>query len=128
MPDAQDLPRGWVSGLVDSRGRLIARLPFKEPGSMAGKGYIEQVGAGEREGWFHGTTLEGDDSYTAFLRSDLTGWSLGYALPATLVTGGSRRAAWLMIVGVVLSLAAAAGIGVWLTRRNTHCYLAGHRR
>jgi len=114
---AQDVPFGWVSGLVDGRGRYIARTPFKNPGSMAGKEYIDHVRSGPREGWYHGTTLDGYDTYSAYFRSDLTGWSIGYALPTTLITGGSQRAAWLMIFGAISSLAAALGIGVWLVRR-----------
>ena len=114
---AQELPRGWVSGLVDSRGRYIARVPFKDPGGMAGREYNDHVRDGPLEGWYHGATLDGYDTYSAFRRSELTGWSVGYALPTALVTGGSERAAWLMIVGAVLSLVAAAGIGVWLARR-----------
>jgi signal transduction histidine kinase/CheY-like chemotaxis protein len=113
----QDLPREWVSGLVDGQGRLIARVPRADPGSMASQDYLSQTSGGAREGWYRGSTLEGVDTYTAFLRSDLTGWTIGYALPAAIVTGGSDRVTWLMSAGVLLSLASAAAIGLWLSRR-----------
>ena len=74
---AQEMPQGWVSGLVDNKGRLIARVPEKPLGSMASAEYMSRVEAGPSEGWYRGATLEGDDSYTAFLRSGLTGWSIG---------------------------------------------------
>ena len=114
---AQNLPPNWVSGVVDRQGRLIARVPSTKPGTMAGAGYLDQVKKGGHEGWYRGKTLEGEDAYTAFLRSDLTGWTIGYALPATAFIGGWRRAGWLMTAGAILSLIAAVTIGVWLSRR-----------
>jgi len=113
---AQNLPEGWVSGLVDNKGRLIARVPPQPPGAMASQDYLAHSRAAD-EGWYRGNTLEGEDTYTAFLRSDLTGWTIGYAVPATLVSGGAVHAAWLMSAGIALSLTLAAAIGFWLSRR-----------
>ena len=112
----QNLPRGWVSGLVDNAGRLIARVPPQPPGVMASDEYLAHARSGD-EGWYRGSTLEGQDSYTAFLRSDLTGWTIGYAAPAAIILGGAVRAAWLMGAGIAFSLALAAAIGFWLSRR-----------
>jgi signal transduction histidine kinase/ActR/RegA family two-component response regulator len=112
----QDLPDGWVSGLVDGEGRLIARVPMIVPGTPASRDYMRHV-EGAREGWYRGKTIEGEDTYTAFFRSDLTGWTIGYAMPAAAVSGGVARAAWLMGAGIAVSLVAAALIGVWLSRR-----------
>jgi len=114
---AQELPREWVTGLVDGEGRLIARVPPTNTGTLASPDYLEKTRGGAREGWYRGKTLERADTYTAFLRSDFTGWTIGYALPAAIVTGVSDRVAWLMIAGVLLSLASAAAIGLWLSRR-----------
>jgi signal transduction histidine kinase/ActR/RegA family two-component response regulator len=113
---AQNLPKGWVSGLVDNNGRLIARVPATPPGAMASQDYLDHSRAAD-EGWYRGKTLEGKDTYTAFLRSNLAGWTIGYAVPAALVSGGAVRAAWLMGAGIVLSLAVAAAIGLLLSRR-----------
>lgn len=113
---AQDMPSNWISGLVDNNGRLIARVPIKEPGSMASADYMNHVRDGAREGWYRGNTLAGEDTYTAFMRSDLTGWTIGYAQPAALA-GGWQHAGWLMSAGAILSLAAAISIGLWLSRR-----------
>jgi signal transduction histidine kinase len=112
---SQQLPADWVSGLVDSQGRLIARVPDTPAGKMASADYLQHVREA-REGWYRGRTIEGDDTYTAFLKSDLTGWSIGYAVPAEAVLGGAVRAAWLVAGGMALSLAAAALIGLWLGR------------
>jgi len=113
--EQQEMPPHWVSGLVDSQGRLIARVPFKQPGTMAGDNYRQAVSKAD-EGWYRGRTLEGADMYTAFLKSPLTGWSLGFAIPASAV-GGPVRAAWLMGGGIALSLLATGLIALWLSRR-----------
>jgi len=115
----QKLPEGWVSGLVDNTGRLIARVPSQLPGAMASQDYIAHSRAAD-EGWYRGNTLEGEDTYTAFLRSNLTGWTIGYALPAALVSGGAVHAAWLMGAGIALSLLVAGAIGFSLSRRIAH--------
>ena len=84
---AQDMPTDWASGLVDSRGRLIARVPHRPPGTMASAAYLENIRSAD-EGWYRGATLDGTDTFTAFLRSDLTGWTIGYAVPSD---AGARR-------------------------------------
>jgi signal transduction histidine kinase/CheY-like chemotaxis protein len=112
----EKLPAGWISGLVDSQGRLIARVPETPPGTMASKIYLEHSRTGD-EGWFRSTTLEGMDVYSSFQRSALTGWTIGYAIPAPVVTSTALRAAWLMGAGIALSIGVAVLIGVWLTRR-----------
>jgi signal transduction histidine kinase/CheY-like chemotaxis protein len=113
----QNLPSNWVSGIVNSQGRLLARVPRADVGSRASPDYLDHVKDGAREGWYRGRTLEGQDWYTAFLRSDLTGWTIGYALPAAAFIGGWHRAGWLMSAGAILSLAAAVTIGLSLSRR-----------
>src|SRR6185503_12203433 len=114
--ERQSMPSQWVSGLVDGRGRLIARMPAKAAGSVASDDYLRHVKDAD-EGWYRGRTLEGDDTYTAFLKSPLTGWSIGFAIPADAVVGGPWRAVWLMGGGIALSLVATALIVLWLSRR-----------
>ena len=69
---AQNMPSDWASGLVDGRGRLIARVPHRPPGTPASPAYLENT-KGADEGWYRGATLDGTDTFTAFLRSELTG-------------------------------------------------------
>ena len=114
--EQQQVPAGWTSGLVDGEGQFIARVPAKPVGSPAGADYLAASRAA-REGWYRGTTVEGLDTYTAHVRSDFSGWSVGFSIPAELVQRGPRRAAWLMAAGVALSLALAAAIALRLGRR-----------
>jgi signal transduction histidine kinase/ActR/RegA family two-component response regulator len=112
----QQLPDGWVSGVVGNDGRMIARVPPVPPGTLAGSDYRREVAAAH-EGWYRGKTIEGHDTYTAFSRSRLTGWSVGYAIPADAIIGGARGASTLIAAGILLSVASALVIGYWLSRR-----------
>ena len=112
----QHLPRGWVSGLVDSTGRFIARVPPREIGTLASEEYRAQV-AKAREGWYRGSTVEGNDTYTAHTSPDLSNWSVGFAIPASVVLAGAQRAAWAMAGGALVCIAAAITIAVWMGRR-----------
>lgn len=114
--ELQQLPAGWVSGLVDRRGQLIARVPAKPAGSFASEDYLRHSRAAH-EGWYRGRTIEGNDTFTAFLGSTLTGWSLGYAVPAETVMWGTMRSGWLIAGGILLSMVSAAGVALWLGRR-----------
>jgi signal transduction histidine kinase len=114
--EQQRLPREWISGLVGTDGRLIARVPPVPPGTLAGANYREAVSK-SGEGWYRGVTIEGADTYTAFSRSDMTGWTVGYAIPSQAIVGGPYRAGALIGLGILLSLASATGIGFVLSRR-----------
>jgi signal transduction histidine kinase len=114
--ESQKLPADWVTGIVGTDGRLIARIPSVPPGTLTASNYREAV-AGSPEGWFRGRTLEGRDMYTVFTRSDLTGWSIGFAIPAEAIVGGPYRAAAVFAAGLVVSLVSALLIAYWLSRR-----------
>ena len=111
----QRLPAGWVSGLVDADQRFVARVPERPLGTFASEGYRTAV-AQAREGWYRGTTVDGLDTYTAFERSDLSGWSVGFAIPAEVVTAGARRIGWTLGVLALLCVVAAVSVAVWLGR------------
>ena len=114
--ESQHLSAGWVSGLVGTDGRIIARVPRVEAGTLASTDYRERTSA-SRDGWYRGKTIEGADTFTAFSRSDLTGWTIGYAMPSDAILGASQRAALLMSLGILLSIATALLIAIWLNQR-----------
>jgi signal transduction histidine kinase/ActR/RegA family two-component response regulator len=97
----QNLPQGWISGLVDADGRFVARVPPRPPGTLAGDAYRAQVAVSD-EGWFRGPTVEGRDTFSAFVRSSYTGWSVGFAIPAEVVLASTERTA--SVLGAVALL------------------------
>ena len=114
--EAQQVPPGWVSGLVGTDGRIIARVPPVATASLASENYRLRTASSD-EGWYRGTTIEGLDTFTAFSKSALTGWSIGFAIPAQTVVGGASRWALLMGFGVAMSIGSAIAICLWLGRR-----------
>jgi len=114
----QQLPAGWVSGLVDGNGRFIARVPARPVGSMAGDEYRAHVRQSP-EGWYRGRTVEGLDTYTAHTASHVSDWTVGYAIPANLVLASARHAAWTMALGAAICLAIALTGALLLGRRIT---------
>lgn len=113
--DQQRMGEGWVSGLVDSKGHFIARIP-PPPAEVAAPAFLDATQRAS-EGWYRGRTTEGYDSYVAHVTSDFTHWSIGLGIPADQVLAGARRTAWLMGAGIVASLALAAFLALWLGRR-----------
>jgi PAS domain S-box-containing protein len=115
---AQNLPRGWVSGLVDRKGNFVARVPPREPGARASDSFRAAVAQPvANEGWFRGLTVEGVDTFTAYRISELSGWSVGMAIPTSEVYAVAYRAGWYMLLGTLASLGLAGGFAWWMGRR-----------
>jgi signal transduction histidine kinase/ActR/RegA family two-component response regulator len=112
----QKLPDGWIGALVGRDGRIVARVPSVPPGTYASGDYRSHIAVAS-EGWYRGATIEGRDTYTAFSRSQMTGWSLAYAIPAEAIIGSAFAAGTMIAAGILLSVASALLIGYWLSRR-----------
>jgi signal transduction histidine kinase/ActR/RegA family two-component response regulator len=113
---AQQMPAGWVSGIVDADGHFVGRVPLLSADAMAAPNFRAAV-ARAPEGWYRGRTIEGTDSYTAHLTMPGTGWSLGLAMPASEVLSAARRVAWATALGVAATLALALAVAFALSRR-----------
>ena len=112
----QRFPEGWAIGLVDANGLFIARIPAKPAGQSASsdlRAAIRSAG----EGWFRGRTLEGTDTYTAYLTSGLTRWTVAVAVPASQVSAVAHRVAWAAGVGTLACVVLALGFAFWMGRR-----------
>ncbi len=112
----QKLPEGWVSGLVDEGGRFIARVPERPPGDPASSDFRAAVKRAAA-GWYRGRTVEGRDTFTAHETSSYTGWSMGLALPASIVDSAASGTRWLMAGGMAACIAVALLVALWLGRR-----------
>ena len=114
----QNVPDGWISGLVDAQDRFIARVPPRTLGTLAGAAYRAQVAAAD-EGWFRGPSAEGIDTFTAFARSSYSGWSVGFAIPAPVVLANAQRTAWVLGGLALLCIGLAIVAAVWVGHRIT---------
>jgi signal transduction histidine kinase/ActR/RegA family two-component response regulator len=114
--EAQEYPEGWVLALADARQRFITRVPYAPAGQPVAPAFASAMKSG-RHGWFRGATIEGQDTYQAFLTSDLTGWTIGVAMPADEVERVAWQTAGWMALGAMGSLLIALAIAAWLGRR-----------
>jgi signal transduction histidine kinase len=64
------------------------------------------------EGWYRGQTLEGQEVYAAFSRSQVTGRTVAIGIPAEALDGPLRRASAWMVVGIFVSTALALGLAI----------------
>lgn len=114
--EAQQLPAGWASGVVDSTHHFIARVPPRPNADLASEDFRAHVAQAE-EGWYRGTTVDGADTFTAFLRSARSGWSMGLGIPAEVVTASSRRVAWTLSAGALVASLLALAFAIVVGRR-----------
>jgi hypothetical protein len=101
---AQRLPEGWVITLVDRDTRVIARLPAVATGLQEADDFRDAT-KGSLEGWFQGRSMEGRTTYTSYVRSQLSGWVLGIAIPAETVEAGARSTFATLGIGVLAAFA-----------------------
>ena len=110
----QNVPNGWISGLVDAQDRFIARVPPRPVGTLAGAAYRAQVAAAN-EGWFRAASVDGFDTFSAFVRSSYSGWSTGFAIPANVVLENAQRTGWVLgglaLLCIGLAVLAAVQVG-----------------
>ena len=105
----------WVAGLADRLGVFITRYPQLPPGRHVSPDFwaaIQHAGAG----WFRGRTTEGRDTYTAYETSQLTGWTVGVAIPTEELNAVAYKAAAYLLIGTLLSLLVAFVFAYWLSR------------
>ncbi|HEY1265769.1 MAG TPA: cache domain-containing protein [Candidatus Binatia bacterium] len=109
----QQLPSDWVAGVLDARQMIVARSV--DPEQMIGKSASDTLRAAlaaSAGGWFRGTTLEGHSVYTAYERSEFSGWTVALGIPAAFVDGPLHsRVAYtalfglgFLILGIVFAL------------------------
>ena len=113
---AQNLPSGWVSGLVDGNGYFIARVPPRAPDQKASQAFVAAT-RDSQEGWYRGLTVEGSDTFTAYRVSAFSHWSVGLAIPASEVSAAANHAAWAMGAGALATLTLALGFAFLIGRR-----------
>ena len=99
-----------VSGLVTADGRFVARsLNNDRMVGRPGTEYLRAAAAGgAHSGIYSGVTLEGFANYTAFARSNLTGWSAHVAMANRTIDAPRFRALGSLAFAGLLSLAFAA--------------------
>ena len=110
---------GRIVGIVDKQGRFIARsADFEHRVGQPGSSYLRRaVSKGGGGGIYSGTTLEGFVSYSAFARSELSGWSAHIAFEPNLLDAPRVRSLAAAGLAALASLALAIFL-IWFTLRQ----------
>ncbi|NHZ35873.1 hybrid sensor histidine kinase/response regulator [Massilia rubra] len=114
-----DVPPGWVVGIIDSKGRFIARS--QNPGALIGKqARPELVAAAARahSGQIRHNTVEGTESYDVFTHSTLSGWTLAVAAPVALIERSARHASFVAAMGMLAAMLCAVALAVYFGRQQ----------
>lgn len=113
----QDITAGWVGGVIDTNRRFVARTtPAPNGRETASRPLLEALSKSS-QGWFLGSTLENVESYSAFMRSPWSGWTVVIAIPSRTVNAGAVQALWLFATGTAAAVALALLFAWTLSRR-----------
>ena len=122
----QRLPGDWVATVFDSNKRVVARSKGVEQylGRPVSPEFVALLDRGGPEGWAVTRTLEGMPVYTAFVRSERSGWGVGIGIPEPVVAAPLRRSLVALAGGGLAFVALALVLAVVAGRRVTAPLLA----
>ena len=105
----QQPPEGGVITLLDASQTIMARTRNEERyvGGRPTDDFVARSRSQQSGNW-RSVLLEGTPSYSAWHRSDLTGWTVGFGMPAETIDGPVRR----RTATIVLVSVASLGLGL----------------
>jgi two-component sensor histidine kinase len=111
------VPAGWVAGIVDGNGIVIARTRKASDtvGKQVPKWLLDAIRSAP-SGHAGGPSFEGDALAVSYTRSSISGWTTAFAAPASSMVAPLRRALIMAVAvnGLVL------GIGLLLVGAFAH--------
>ncbi len=122
----QEPPEGGVLTLLDSEQTIIARTRNADRyvGGLPAPDFLERSRAGGASGTWRGTLLEGTPAYSAWCRSELTGWTLGLGMPSASIDGPVRRRTAAMVGAGLATLGTGLLIAILLGRSIVRAQVA----
>jgi signal transduction histidine kinase len=114
----QQVPQPGVASLIDANQNVIARTLNESDyiGRQPAADFAARARSGPEGAW-KSVLLEGVPAYSAWSRSELTGWTLGIGLPSAAVDGPLRRSLYLLSAAGLAVLGAGMLIALLLTGR-----------
>jgi two-component sensor histidine kinase len=120
----QQLPPGWLAGVLDGNQVIVART---ENPQLIGQKAAPLLAAGlvrQPEGSVETPTLEGNPVVSTWTRSPVTGWSVAIAQPADALSVHLYRNLGVIILTVVAVLGLAIAIAAWFATRVSRAIAA----
>ncbi|WP_448203269.1 response regulator [Azospirillum sp. sgz302134] len=112
----QGLPDGWIAGIWDRQGIFVTRT--EAASAFTGTPVspeVFRVTSAAQAGTFSGTTREGVALFSAYARSELSGWTVAVGVPQTIIAEPMRRSVLLVLTGggiiLIFSLMMALVVG-----------------
>ena len=112
--DRQRFDKSWVATIRDSQGVIVARRP--DPERRTGERSLSTP-SNAAEGVVETTSLDGVALFSAFSRSEHTGWRAGLGVPRADVTGPIWRATTQLFGAGCFVLAISLALAALLARR-----------
>jgi two-component system sensor histidine kinase/response regulator len=108
---AQQLPKTWISAVLDSSGHIVARTHDMDRyvGKLAVPDLVRMAHESQ-EGVLETVTLEGIPVVTAFSRSHVSDWSVAVGVPRSELTAGMWQSMLVLIGGSTLIFAFATRV------------------
>ncbi|HEX8986549.1 MAG TPA: ATP-binding protein [Rhodocyclaceae bacterium] len=105
---SQSLPPGWIAGVFDRKGVLVARTPDPETfvGQRAAPALVGSL-SGPPEGILEAPSLEGVPVIVAYSRSPVTGYTAAIGIPADVLRAELRHNVALGAAAILLVIAAS---------------------
>lgn len=112
------LPPSWIVAVIDRNGKFISRShKSNEFLGQPARPELVAAAAASFDGLIRHSTLEGVDSYDAFVHSSLTGWTIAVAAPVAVVEQAAANAVYLSSLGIGFALLVAIAAVVLFGRR-----------
>jgi signal transduction histidine kinase len=107
----QQLSSDWIATIIDRNHIMVART--RDVGKFLGKPasstFAAQAGQ-SREATWRETTIEGTAVVAALHRSDFTGWTVGVAIPMSLLEAPMKSSLIILTAGGLLLLLTGIGL------------------
>jgi two-component sensor histidine kinase/CheY-like chemotaxis protein len=116
----QQLPPGWLAGILDGNQVIVART---ENARVIGQKAAPLLAAGvmrQPEGSVETPTVEGNPVISTWTRSPISGWSVAIAQPADALSVHLYRNLGVVILTVAAVLGLAIAIAAWFATRVSH--------
>lgn len=101
-------PPGWFAAVIDRNGKLVARSHRHAEfyGTPASENFRERMVS--ESGLMPATDLEGRESYAAYHKSPLSGWTVLVWAPRTMLEAPAERARQNLYIALALTILASA--------------------
>ncbi|MEX2223776.1 MAG: GAF domain-containing protein [Candidatus Rokuibacteriota bacterium] len=114
----QHVPAGYIGAVIDRNHIIIARTRSPErfvgqPVTPDFRGKMDAV----RDGVFRTATMEGEETYCAVSRSQVSGWTVALGVPVLVVEAPLKASLWWLAGINALCVGTALLVGVPVARR-----------